>query len=268
MSISTNIGTTTPDAISVRGLNLADDIIGKFDFVDMLCWLALSRRPTVAEKAMLNAVLVTAADHGFTPSTLSARLTYLGAPESLQGAVAAGLLGAGDRFLGTVQNVSEMLTQGAVGLGDGVADDELQARAQDLVAQRRATGRSLPGIGHPIHAAGDPRVPVLKALSQAHGVYGRHWRLALAIPAVVQRDSGKTLHLNAAGAVGAILADMGMDPVFGRGLALVGRTAGLVAHVLEERSNPIGQELWSLVLKQDSRNVLPARTSTTSTQET
>ncbi|RYY84650.1 MAG: citryl-CoA lyase, partial [Comamonadaceae bacterium] len=110
MPVTTDIGTTTPDTIQVRGLNLATDILGQFDFVDMICWLAWARRPEAREKEMLNLLLVTAADHGLTPSAISARLTYLGAPESLQGAVAAGLLGAGSSFLGTVQNATEFWT--------------------------------------------------------------------------------------------------------------------------------------------------------------
>ena len=259
MAIKTNIGTTTPDTIQVRGLNLATDILGQFDFVDMICWLALARRPEPREKVMLNLLLVTAADHGLTPSAISARMTYLGAPESLQGAVAAGLLGAGSQFLGTVQNAAEFWGSHAADLADGATDEVFRVRAREVVEQARERRAPIPGVGHPIHVGGDPRVPTLRVVSERNGYLGKHWKLALAVEHVLCTEMGKPLPLNAAGAIGAVMADMGLDPLFGRGLALIGRAAGLVAHVMEEKAAPIGQELWNLVLEQDEQNVLPPR---------
>ncbi|HEF4759586.1 TPA: citryl-CoA lyase [Pseudomonas putida] len=257
MSVKTEIGYTTPDSIFVRGLDLSKDIIGKFDFVDMICWLSWARLPEAREKNMLNMLLVTAADHGLTPSAISSRLTYLGAPESLQGAVAAGLLGAGSHFLGTVQNASDLLRRYAQVLADDAGDEVVRARAVELVQQERDARRSIPGVGHPIHVDGDPRVVTLQRVSQQNGYFGKHWRLALSVCEVLHTDYGRKLPLNAAGANGAILADMGIDPFFGRGLAVIGRAAGLVAHVLEEKGQPTGQEIWNLVLAQDERNELP-----------
>jgi citrate synthase len=257
MTIKTEIGTTTPDAIFVRGKNLSTDILGKFDFVDMIYWISWGRLPEQREKNMVNLLLVTAADHGLTPSAVSARLTWLGAPESLQGAVAAGLLGAGGNFLGTVQNVADLLKRYAIDLSDASGEEAVMAVARRLVQDARQARVSIPGIGHPIHVDGDPRVPTLRAVSEENGYFGKHWRLALAVCDVMRIDHGRSLPLNAAGANGAVLADMGLDPLFGRGLALVGRAAGLVAHVMEERTQPTGQEIWNLLLAQDERNILP-----------
>jgi citrate synthase len=259
MTIKTEIGYTTPETIYVRGRDLSRDIIGKLDFVDMIWLLIFDRTPQPREKAMVNMFLVTAADHGLTPSAITSRLTWLGAPESLQGAVAAGLLGAGDHFLGTVQNVSEMLRTEAAELNEDSDDLAVRARAKELVYEYRAAKRTITGIGHPIHVGGDPRVPTLMAISKANGYFGRHWRLALAITDVFREDFGRVLPLNAAGANGAVIADMGLDPLLGRGLALIGRAAGLVAHIVEERSRPTGQQIWDLVLQQDKRNVAPER---------
>ncbi len=256
MSVKTEIGYTTPDTIWVRGKDLSKDIMGKFDFVDMICWLSWARLPEPREKRMLNMLLVTAADHGLTPSAISSRLTYLGAPESLQGAVAAGLLGAGSHFLGTAQNAANLLQRHAALLTSDATDDVVRACAIDLVRQERDARRSIPGVGHPIHVDGDPRVETLRAVSEDNGYFGKHWRLALAISDVLRTEYGRRLPLNAAGANGAILADMGIDPLFGRGLAVIGRAAGLVAHVLEEGCHPTGQDIWNLVLAQDARNVL------------
>lgn len=258
MTVTTEIGYTTPDAITVRGLNLANDVLGKFDFVDMIYLLNFGRKPEPREAAMINLLLVSAADHGLTPSALSARLTYLGAPESVQGAVAAGLLGAGSRFLGTIQNVAAALVEGARDLHD-MDDASVMQAARAMVAAAKAARKPISGLGHNIHASGDPRVPVLRDVSEAHGYYGKHWRLALAIPRVFQEDYGKVLPLNGAGGLGAIVADMGLDGVFARGLMLVGRAAGLVAHLREEEHSPLGLDLWDLVLDQDERNVRPVK---------
>ncbi|QHE84672.1 citryl-CoA lyase [Hydrogenophaga sp. BPS33] len=254
--VKTEIGYTTVDAITVRGLNLANDILGKFDFVDMVVLTTMGRKPSAQEKVMLNLLLVTAADHGLTPSALSARLTYLGAPEALQGAVASGLLGAGSVFLGTTQNAAQMLIDGAQGLSDASDEQAVAKAAADLVASMKAARRPVFGVGHPIHVNGDPRVPVMREISQAEGFYGIHWRLMDAIAAHLQ-SLGKRLPMNAVGACAAIIADMKLDPLLGRGLMLTGRCAGLVGHILEERATPIGQELWDLVLSQDPRNEVP-----------
>ena len=254
--IKTEIGFTTPDTITVRGRNLATEVIGKLDFVDMVMLVTTGRCPTPQEKSMVNALLVTACDHGLTPSALSARLTFLGAPEALQGAVAAGLLGGGSVFIGPVQNTAEMLIEAASGIPDDADDAAFAGAAESLIASMRAQGRRIYGMGHPIHVNGDPRVATLRELAQANGFYGKHWGLMEAVVAAFSA-SGKKLPMNAVAAMGAIVADMGLEPIMSRGLMLTGRCAGLVGHIMEERRDPTGQQLWDLVLDQDPRNVRP-----------
>ncbi|KAF7963393.1 citryl-CoA lyase [Cupriavidus sp. UYMMa02A] len=255
--VKTEIGYTTTDTIMVRGLNLATEIIGKFDFVDMIFFTTLSRLPTPREKVMVNALLVTTADHGITPSSLSARLTYIGAPEALQGAVATGLLGAGSVFLGPMQNATEMLNEGTRELSDDATDEQLLETARALIQRYKESRQQVYGVGHPIHVDGDPRVPALRELSRQNGYYGLHWRLMEAIVHVLVKEQNRKLPMNVVGAIGAIVAAMGLDPLIARGLALVGRSAGLLAHVLEEKQEPMAREAWQLVLKADPRNVLP-----------
>jgi citrate synthase len=254
--VKTEIGYTTVDKITVRGLDLCKEIIGKFDLVDMLYHTTLARLPTQREKTMVNALLVTTADHGITPSSLAARLTYAGAPEALQAAVAAGLLGAGSVFLGTMQNAAEMLLKGARDLPADASDEQVLEAAQAIVAEHRAERRPLYGVGHPIHIHGDPRVAPLRDLSKQNGYYGVHWRVMEAIPGVLAQQ-GKKLPMNVVGSIGSIIAAMGLDPLIARGLALVGRSAGLLAHAMEEKQTPIAREAWELVLRQDPRNELP-----------
>ncbi|PRH89644.1 citryl-CoA lyase [Labrys okinawensis] len=252
--VKTEIGYTTADQIVVRGADLSTEILGKFDFVDMIYWLNFARRPEERERAMVNAILVAATDHGLTPSAIASRLTLLGAPESVQGAVAAGLLGAGGRFLGTIQNVSELLTSSARDLPPEASETDIAETARQLVQRQRQARSTIPGVGHPIHVGGDPRVEILRRISRDNGYFGKHWRLALAIPKALEETLGKRLPLNAAGALGAMISDMGFDSVFGRGLILVGRAAGLIAHLREETETPIAANLWELVLEQDPRN--------------
>ncbi|MBC9905823.1 MULTISPECIES: citryl-CoA lyase [Achromobacter] len=257
--IKTEIGYTTPETITVRGKNLATELLGKVDFVDMMLLTIFNRTPSPAEKAMINHILVTACDHGLTPSAMSARLTFLGAPEAMQAAVAAGLLGAGSVFLGTTQNCAEMLAAGAADLSDDPDQAACDAAARAMLSVSRAKKQPVYGIGHPIHVHGDPRVPTLCQLAQELGFHGKHWRLMDAVHRVLLQDRNKNLPMNVVGAIGAIICDMGLDPMIARGLMLVGRAGGLVAHLYEEREHPIGQQIWDLVLAQDERNVAPVR---------
>ncbi|PND33457.1 citryl-CoA lyase [Achromobacter pulmonis] len=255
--VKTDIGYTTIDSIVVRGLDLSKEIIGKFDFVDMIYHTTFERLPTAREKIMVNAILVTTADHGITPSSLAARLTYAGAPEAMQAAVAAGLLGAGSVFLGTMQNAAEMLTEAARELGPDAGDEAVRDAARELIRRYKQERRALYGVGHPIHVNGDPRVATLRELSRAHDYYGVHWRLMDAVSQVLSAESKKNLPVNAVGAIASIIADMELDPMVARGLALVGRSAGLLAHLMEERKQPIGRAAWELVLQDDPRNQVP-----------
>ena len=263
--VKTEIGFTTVEKITVRNKDLANEILGNFDFVDMMMLTILNRLPEPREKRMINLLLVTACDHGLTPSAMSARLTYLGAPEALQGAVAAGLLGAGSVFLGTTQNSAEMLITAAKDLNRPTEDD-LRECARALIKTCRQEKKLIYGVGHNIHTNGDPRVPRLIQISKDEGYFGKHWSLMLMIVEVLRDEYKKNLPMNAVGAIGAIIAEMNLDPLLARGFMLVGRSAGLLAHIYEERQYPVAAELWDLVLLQDPRNVLPAKAKSESSK--
>lgn len=248
MPIKTEIGYATVEDIFVRGRNLSTDIIPNADFVDMLSLCIFGHYPEPRFKRMLNLLLVTACDHGFTPISMVGRLTFLGAPESMQGAVAAGLLGAGNTYLGVTQNVAELLTTETADLEDNSPEEAFATRARDILARYKAAGKKVSGVGHPIHTKGDPRVPALRELSRENECYGKHWKLLDAIEAVNTLESTRFLPVNGAGAMGAIAAELGLDPKAARGLALVGRTAGLIAHIIEEATSPTAPEMWKLVL--------------------
>ena len=243
----TSIGHSDADSITVLGHDLAGELMSQVGFGELAFWLVAQRRPSVGELRVFEAVLVALADHGLTPSAIAARLTLTGAPESVQGALAAGLLGGGSRFLGTTEDCGRMLA-GALGAGpvpdDDAVYDELATR---IVTDAREARRVIPGIGHPVHKVGDPRTPVLIALATEAGVYGAHLRLFEAIGRVHPAILGRTLPLNGAGTCGAALADLGFPVETLRGFALLARTAGLLGHIAEEQRRPIGAAIYDHV---------------------
>jgi citrate synthase len=242
----TAIGTSDATSISLLGQDLASELMGQVSFGELAFWLVALRRPEPGELKVFEAVLVALADHGFTPSAIAARLTLTGAPESVQGALAAGLLGGGSRYLGVTEDCGKFLAAAlAAHAGELPADaagwDELAAGA---VRAQRAAGRLVPGLGHPIHKNGDPRTPVMFAIAREAGVLGPHLRLFEAVGRAHPAILGRTLPLNGAGVCGAALADLGFEPDMLRGFALLARTAGLLGHLAEEMRNPAGPAIY------------------------
>mgnify|MGYP000851041349 FL=1 len=249
LSFPTSLGTSDRESIQLLGQELSTDLIGKVGFGELAFWLVALRRPTPSEVRVFEAVLVTLADHGFTPTAIAARLTYLSAPESVQGALAAGILGGGSKFLGVTEDSGIFLHE-VLGSrsGDLPEDDEgWDALALEAVTDARAAGRFVPGLGHPLHKDGDPRTPVLFALAREEGTLGPHLRLFEAIGRVHPKVLGKTLPLNGAGVCGAVLADLGLPVELLRGFALLARAAGVLGHIAEERRRPVAMEVYHLL---------------------
>jgi citrate synthase len=240
--LRTEIGATTADSITIRGRDLAGELMGRVTFTELAFLLVQGRMPAAGETTLLDAVLVSLADHGLTPTVLAARLTHTGAPESLQGAVAAGLLGAGSVFLGVVEDAAVFLGEIVAAAPGG--DDELRSAADAAVAARRAAGGRIPGLGHPIHKVEDPRTPRMYVIAAEAGVLGPNLRALRMVESAQAQQSGRRLPINGAGAAGAALADLGFDPAIVRGFALLARTAGVVAHLAEEMSQPLGMPLF------------------------
>ncbi|MEU4551725.1 citryl-CoA lyase [Micromonospora violae] len=244
LSFPTGIGTSDPTTISLLGQDLAADLMGTVGFGELAYWLVAGRRPTSGEVRVFEAVLVALADHGFTPTAIAARLTYLSAPESLQGALAAGLLGGGSRFLGVTEDCGRFLADTLAQAGE-VTDYD--AVALDAVTRAKRERRLVPGLGHPVHKEQDPRTPVLIRIATEEGLHGPHLRLFEAIGRVHPRVLGRTLPLNGAGVCGAALADLGLPVEMLRGFALLARAAGLLGHLAEERRRPLGMDIYRTV---------------------
>ncbi len=231
MSFETSVGTADADSITVMGRDLSTELMGKVSFTELAFLLVQRRMPSPEEARLLDAVLVSLADHGLTPTALAARLTHTGAPESLQGAVAAGLLGAGSVFLGVVEDTVRFL--------DGIGEDVEAAVAREIEA-----GRRIPGLGHPVHKVEDPRTPRIYEIAEETGLAGTYLARLRRVSEAHASQTGRRLPVNGAGVAGAALADLGFQPALLRGFALLARTAGLLGHLAEEMQSPIGMRLY------------------------
>jgi citrate synthase len=237
--IRSDIAWSSPDSITVRGHDLAGEILGHMDLADFSFLQLTGRRATPEQARVYNAVLITLVEHGLTPSAIAARMTYAGAPESLQAAVAAGLCGLGTVFVGTTEGSARMLTEA---LADGEAD--LDAAAAAIVAGFRERKQLVPGLGHPFHKPIDPRTPRLFEIAAENGLSGRHVDLMQRVGAEATRVSGRELPVNATGAIGALTCELGLPWRMVRGLGVMARAIGLVGHILEESEQPLAVELW------------------------
>jgi citrate synthase len=245
-----SIGASDETSISVLGRDLASELMGKVGFGELAFWLVALRRPTGSELRVFEAVLVALVDHGLTPTAIAARLTLTGAPESVQAALAAGLLGGGSRFLGVTEDAGRFLADTlAAHRGAGGAhpttDEQWDDLAREAVRAQCAAERRVPGLGHTKHRGGDPRTPALLAIAAEEGLLGAHLRLFQAVGRVHPEVLGRTLPLNGAGACGAVLCDLDFPVGTLRGFALLARAAGLLGHLAEEVRRPIGMDIFA-----------------------
>ena len=238
----TALGASSRKTITLLGQDLAADVMGTVGFGELAFWLATQRRPEPGEVRVFEAVLAALADHGFTPTAIVTRLTYLSAPDSIQGALAAGLLGGGSRFLGVTEDcgrfLHDVLREVAAARWTRPAGTSWR---WSTVQAQRAAGRFVPGLGHHVHKEGDPRTPRLMQIAREEGHFGPHLELFAAIGRVHPQVLGRTLPLNGAGVCGAALADLGLPLELLRGFALLARTAGLIGQLAEELRHPVGQ---------------------------
>jgi citrate synthase len=253
--LKSDIAWSTADRIVVRGHDLVEELLGKASLGDVAFLELKGRLPTKQESIVFNAVAVTLVEHGMTPSAIAARLTYFGAPESLQGAVAAGLLGIGDRFGGSIEGAARMLQEGLQEVG---STGDLAPLAARIVVDHKVRKQPIPGVGHPVHKRVDPRTPKLFALAAENGLSGRHVELMNLVSEEATRTTGRLLPVNATGAIGAIASELELPWRTCRGLAVIARAIGLVAHIQEETEEPLAAEIWSRIEDESSSHIRPS----------
>jgi citrate synthase len=240
LSVSSEIGKADATRITVRGHDLVGELIGEISQTQMALLAITGELPDEPTTRVVDAVLVSLVDHGLTPSALATRLTYWSAPEAIQGAVVAGLLGAGSVLLGSMERCGRLLTEidDAVQAGEDEADS-----VNRLLRELLDAGERVPGLGHSLHREGDPRAGKLLEVAEREGKAGRHVRRLRLIEERTTTLTGRSLPLNATGAAAALLLEAGIPWQIHRGFALMSRTAGLVAHIGEELVDPITPEV-------------------------
>jgi len=227
--------------IMIRNKNLVTDLMGKLTFTEMVLFHITGKTPSPLQLTVTDAVLVTIMEHGLVPSAIVSRLTLLGAPESFQGAVAAGLLGVGDRYAGTASECAGILEKIVAAAGDR------EQVAREIVREYRASRRPLPGFGHPIHRHSDPRVPRLVEIAEDAGASGDYIRAMYLLEHTLEEELGRKLPVNISAAIAAVLSEAGLPAGVYRGIVLTARCAGLVGHLQEEMQNPIADAMWHMV---------------------
>lgn len=234
----TSISTSDAHSITVRGLDLCDEVIGQWDFTSYFWLLVTGQRPSETQRSLADATLCAIAEHGLVPSVVAARMTLAAGPEAWQGAVAAGLLGCGSVILGSADLAGQFLAQTIARAANEDLSDQDAAVAG--IKALRAEKKAVPGFGHPQHSEGDPRALKLLALAAEKGVVGRHIEMLHAVRDAMPEAIGRPLPINVNGAIPAVLLDAGFPLAALKGIALLARTASLIGHLNEEQERPIG----------------------------
>jgi citrate synthase len=225
-----HISQAYPDRVEVRGRDLTAELMGSVSFTEYFHLLLTGAEPTEEQRFFLDLLLVAIAEHGMMPTNVAARMTLAADPGSLQGAVAAGILGCGPVILGTSEECARLLT------------------THDPVAEVRAIrerGGRVPGFGHPVHKPLDPRAERILELAGERGVSGKHVALASEVRDAVTGAYGKPLTMNVAMPIAAVMLDLGFPASAVKAVPILARTASLLAHLAEEREQPLGFHMAS-----------------------
>jgi citrate synthase len=218
-----------PDRVEVRGRDLTGDLMGRLSFTEYFHLLLTGEEPTEEQRYFLDLLLVAIAEHGMMPTNVAARMTLAADPGSLQGAVAAGILGAGPVVLGTSEECARLLASGRAPM--------------EIAMEIHAAGGKVPGFGHPVHNPVDPRAERILELADARGVSGPHVALARSLRDAVAEVWGKPLTMNVSMPIAAVMLELGFPSSAVKAVPILARTAGLLAHLAEEQQQPLGFQL-------------------------
>lgn len=225
------------DRIEIRGRDLVADLMGKQSFTEFFFFLMTGHEASAKQRFFLDVLLIAIAEHGLTPTAIASRMTYDADPQSLQAALAAGILGCGTVILGTSELCGKLLVDAQKRVDAGAAPDEV---AEALAREVHGRGDKLPGFGHPIHRPLDPRTERIFALADTEGVSGRHVDLARRLAPAAAKVWGRQLPMNVSMTIAACLLDLDFPATMIKAIPLLARTAGLLAHLAEEQERPIG----------------------------
>ncbi len=234
---TSHISQAYADRVEVRGHDLCGDLMGRVSFTEYFHLLLTGHEPTGDQRYFLDLLLVAIAEHGMMPTNVAARMTLAADPGSLQGAVAAGILGCGPVVLGTSEECARLLERAQREVAGGAGPGAVAAEAARSV---RGAGARLPGFGHPVHRPLDPRAERILELADARGVSGAHVLLARCLRDAAAAAWGRPLTMNVAMPIAAVMLDLGFPATAVKAVPILARTAGLLAHLAEEQQHPIG----------------------------
>ena len=227
----TSITKIEPNHVRVRGYDIAE-LMGNVSFGAAVFLILKGELPDEATGKLMDAILVSSIDHGATPPSALAARTVASTGASLSQSVAAGIMSINRFHGGAIEQCARQL--GHIVRRCDEDGDELSCVAEAMIEELRGGGERMSGFGHRVHTD-DPRTARLFQLAEEAGVAGAHVRAAHAVEDVF-KAAGKSLPINVDGAIGAILADLGLDDAQMNGLFMIARVPGLIAHVTEEQS--------------------------------
>jgi citrate synthase len=232
-----HISKASADRVEVRGRDLTGDLMGRLSFTEYFHLLLTGDEPTEDQRFFLDLLLVAIAEHGLMPTNVAARMTLAADPGSLQGAVAAGILGCGPVILGTAEECALLLERAQERV---VAGGDPAAVAVELAREVKDAGARLPGFGHPVHRPLDPRAERILELAGERGAGGAHVELTRHFRDAAGEVWGRPLTLNVSMPIAAVMLDLGFPASSVKSIPILARTASLLAHLAEERESPIG----------------------------
>jgi citrate synthase len=219
------------DVLTLRGHDTLEEIVGVRSFSETFFLTVTGRLPSEGETRCFDACLTVLMDHGITPGALVSRLVESQVPDDIQVPIAAGLLTVGNRHVGTMAGAGRLLAQ----VVD--TDEDLAQWAKRVAEEHRAQKKRVPGFGHPHYDPVDPRAQRLFDVAAEAGCAGRGIEAIRALNDAVDAVMGRHLTLNVTGGMAAVLTDIRFPVEAMRGVAVVGRAAGLVGHIVEEKEN-------------------------------
>jgi len=238
---TTELCTHTLTSMNYRDKDLVNDLLGKRTFSEVMFMQIMGREARSVDMRIMDAVLITLMEHGFTPSAIATRMIYMSAPENLQGAVASGLMAVGSQFVGTMENNARILEQ-------LIQAQDPEALALEIVSKLRADREHLPGFGHHLHKPDDPRtIKLLQIADNEPELAGHYVKVLRLLGRTVDEVYGKHITINATGATAALLGEIGVPSNLMRGFAVISRAAGLVSHIAEEQKVPAGRFIWDKI---------------------
>ncbi|MEF8847940.1 MAG: citryl-CoA lyase [Candidatus Thermoplasmatota archaeon] len=221
-----------PDKLITKGYR-QEDLIGNIPFSHVIYLLFKGGLPSEEHGQMMDAILTACVDQGVTPKIKKKSRTVASGGVPLPTAVSAGLLSVGDSHGGAIEEGARFMQKAVTRMEE--EQKSLSEIAETLVKESREKHERILGFGHRVHSS-DPRAKRLFELSEKLGISGEHVAVAREIEKQLEKNIGKKLPVNVDGAIAAIISDMGFDWRLGKGFFIIGRIAGLTAHVYEEQT--------------------------------